>query len=93
MASITLTDKNLSILSDRSTRHLTIHVKSNITIVYSGTNDANGTVKMMIGDKPFVFGAWKRSFIGQLTTVGVTDVSGFTPAQKAAAIDALVKNI
>lgn len=93
MASITLAGKNLSILSDRSTRHVTIHVKSNITITYSGTNNANGKVMMMINGHPFVFGAWQRSFLGQLDTVGATDVSAMTPANKAAAIDTLIRNI
>lgn len=93
MASITLTNKNLSIVSDRSSRIITEHIKSNITITYTGTTDANGTVKMMIDDKPFVFGAWERSYLGQLTTVGATDVSAFTPANKAAALATLVSNI
>lgn len=93
MASITLTDKNVTIVSDRTARPAVFHIKSNISIAYSGTTDANGKVIMMINGHPFVFGAWERSFLGQLTTVGVTDVSAMTPAQKAAQVAALVKNI
>jgi hypothetical protein len=93
MASITLTDKNLTIVSDRTTRPVVMHIKSNISIAYSGTNNANGTVKLMINGHPFVFGAWERSYLGQLDTVGATDVSAFTPANKAAQLAALVKNI
>jgi hypothetical protein len=94
MASITLTDKNLNITTDRSAKLITYHVDSNIIVSYSGTTWANGTVKMTIGDRPFVFsGDWNRSLLGPLDTVGATTTTGFTPAQTAAALSTLIKDI
>ena len=94
MASITLTDKNLNITSDRSAKPITYPVSSNIIVSYSGTTWANGTVKMTIGDRPFVFaGSWDRSLLGPLNLVGATDTSALTPAQTAAALSTLIKDI
>jgi hypothetical protein len=94
MASITLTDKNLTITSDRSAKPIITHIKSNIIVTYTGTTWANGTVKVMINGHPFVFaGSWDRSLLGPILLVGSTDTSAFTPAQTAAAIGTLIKNI
>jgi hypothetical protein len=94
MASITLDSKNLIITSDRSAKPITTHIKSNITVTYTGTTWANGTVKVMINGHPFVFsGDWNRSLLGPLNTVGATTTTGFTPAQTAAEIGTLIKNI
>jgi hypothetical protein len=38
-------------------------------------------------------GSWDRSILGPITLVGSTDTSAFTPAQTAAAIGTLIKNI
>ncbi len=93
MASIVLTDKNLTIIGDQTAKPMYFHIKSNMTISYTGT-DTNGTVKLMINNShPFVFGPWNKSYLGQLTLIGATDVSAQTPAQKAATLAALVKNI
>jgi hypothetical protein len=48
----------------------------------------------MINGHPFVFsGDWNRSLLGPLNTVGATTTTGFTPAQTAAEIGTLIKNI
>jgi hypothetical protein len=94
MASITLDTKNLVITSDRSAKPITIHVKSNIIITYTGTTWANGSVRIMLNGHPFVFaGSWDRSLLGPIILVGSTDTSAFTPAQTVTAIGTLIKNI
>jgi hypothetical protein len=94
MASITLDTKNLIITSDRSAKPILTHIKSNIIVTYTGTTWANGTVKVMVNGHPFVFsGDWNRSLLGPLNTVGATTTTGFTPAQTAAEIGVLIKNI